>query len=180
LIKEFEFIMSHFSQWRRVVPKRYRAWLFVVALATLAGIAYAATVLNVACDNAVVRATPDSLGKTVGTAKYGTAINVLSQNGDWYQVSLGTTNGWMHKSALTPKQVLMRSGGSDAQTAAASGESQNAAFGFTKEVEGQYKQKNPNLRFDQVDRMERYRVGDETKREFLNTGGLSLGKGGAQ
>ncbi|HBF35376.1 TPA: hypothetical protein DDW35_12515 [Candidatus Sumerlaeota bacterium] len=172
--------MLRFSRWYHFVPKRRRALFLTLLLLAVAGIAYAAATMNVISENGVVRATPDSLGKAIGTIKYGTPVSVVSQNGDWYQVSISNTSGWMHKSTLTAKQVLMKSGTSDAQTAASSGENQNAAFGFTKEVEGQYKQKNPNLRFDQVNRMEQYKIDDETKREFLNNGNLSLGKGGAQ
>lgn len=142
------------------------------------GAAFSAT-MSVQVKSAEIRSMPSFLGKIVGTANYTDPVTVVSSKGDWMQVTAGPVNGWVHSSALTKKKLKLEAGTGDANVAATGGELALAGKGFNKQVENQFRQKNPNLSFEWVDRMERMRVSPGEIDKFLKDGQLAA-QGGAQ
>ena len=137
--------------------------------------------MNVQVQSGQIRATPTFLGKVLATLVYGVSVEILQTKGDWMQVKASQGQvGWMHKSALTTKQVSMSSGASKAKTGASSDELALAGKGFNSDVEREYKAKNRNLNFAAVDRMEKIKIPATEMQTFLQTGAVKPAEGGAQ
>jgi hypothetical protein len=83
--------------------------------------------------------------------------------------------GWMHVSALTEQEIVLKPTDKDIQTAASSDELALAGKGFNKQVEDQYR-KQARLDYAQVDKMEKIVVPPKYIREFIRVGRL----GGAE
>lgn len=81
--------------------------------------------------------------------------------------------GWIHNSALSEKEIVLRPGDTDVQKAASQREITLAGKGFNPEVEKEYRKLNPNLDFKWVDRMEKIVVSDEEMMKFIKEGQLS-------
>lgn len=118
-----------------------------------------------------VRATPTYLGKLVGSAGYGAVMTIEESKGSWMKVSSadGKTKGWMHASLLTKKKIKMKASDST-ELAASSGEMALATKGFNSDVEKAFKNKNPGVSFEWVDKMEGIKVKDSDIAKFLKEG----------
>jgi uncharacterized protein YgiM (DUF1202 family) len=107
------------------------------------------------------------------TVAYGDRVTVNQTQAGWCEVTLAGKTGWIHESALTPKKVVLASGGADARVqSVGSEEVALAGKGFSKEVESEYKKQNPQLDFTWVDWMGRQTVPSEQLVEFLKQGDL--------
>ncbi|MFH0844834.1 MAG: SH3 domain-containing protein [Pseudomonadota bacterium] len=121
------------------------------------------------------------LGQVKAQVIYGDQVDVLGEQGDWVQVrSSDGKDGWLHRSALSEKKIILRAGQTDARVAATGEEATLAGKGFNEEVEKEYRTRNPGLNYAWVDRMERIEVGQEEKLAFLNEGEMASVKGGAR
>ena len=150
--------------------KHMRTWLLMLALA---GPLSAAAVdqMSVQVQNAQLRADASFLGKMTGQVAYGTRVNVLQARGDWRQVqSPGGSTGWLHQSALTKKVISMKAGAQDVATAASGDELALAGKGFNSDVEADFKNKNKDIDFTWIDRMEKITVSMDDITRFLNDG----------
>jgi hypothetical protein len=132
--------------------------------------------LNVSVRQGEIRATPSPFGAILGAASYGDRVEILEENGAWLKVtaSAGLT-GWMHSSSLTKQRIKMLAGDTSAGTGASSGEMTLAGKGFSQEVEAAYKNKNPNMNFTWVDRMEKFKPSPQQIQTFLKDGALKEG-----
>ena len=137
--------------------------------------------MSVQVKNAQLRATPSFLGRVVAPLSYGDKVEILGTKNDWMHVTgpAGRT-GWIHGSALTKKTIEKTSGSQDAQTGASSDEYALATKGFNKKVEADFKNRNKNVDFTWVDRMEKCKVAPEAAQAFLQEGGLKPAEGGAR
>jgi hypothetical protein len=79
----------------------------------------------------------------------------------------------MHSSALTEKKIVFTAGAKDVQTSASSNEVALAGKGFNKQVENEFKGKNPNINYAWIDRMEKFVVSEKQIKQFLKEGELS-------
>ena len=131
--------------------------------------------MSVQVKNGQVRSAPSFLGKIVAKLSYGTRVDVVEQTGSWNKVALSgkASEGWMHVSALTPKEIVLNPGASDVEKAASSDEIALAGKGFNEQVEGAFKKKNPNIDFNQIDKMEKIVVSQNDMQQFLKLGGLT-------
>jgi uncharacterized protein YgiM (DUF1202 family) len=120
-----------------------------------------------------LRATPSFLGKLVATVNYGDRLQVLEQQGEWSKATApdGQT-GWIHRSALTKKKIVMKAGEQDAQNAATGEELALAGKGFNSDVEADFKAKNQQIDFTWVDKMEQIKETPEAMQQFLKDGGI--------
>lgn len=138
-----------------------------------AAVALAATsVMSVQVRKADIRDTPSFLGKVVTSVAYGDKVTVQTHNGAWVQVSTPAQSGWIHESALTKKNVVMKTG-AGAQTTASSGEMALAGKGFNSDVEAQFKNNHKDIDFTWVDKMEKIKIPPSEIREFVKDGNLS-------
>ncbi len=154
------------------------AWLWMgVAGMTLASWTAMAEVMSVQVRETTLRKTPSFLGQTVATVRYGDKVEVLGQQGDWRQVNAGGATGWLNKSALTTQNIRMSGGGQDAQVNASGDEIALAGKGFSKEVEADFKTKNPSANYDDVNAIEKIKIGDAALDEFLKAGDVKPAEG---
>ena len=131
--------------------------------------------MSVQIQDGKLRADPSFLGKIIGAVAYGESVTVIRQQDPWLFVSTqtGQLTGWIHSSALTEKEIVLRAGDANVQKTASQREIALAGKGFNPEVEKEYKKRNPNLDFEEIDRMERIIVSDEEIRQFMKDGNLS-------
>jgi hypothetical protein len=130
---------------------------------------------------AEVRASPTPLGKVVAVLGTNDQITATESTNLWFKVSTsdGLISGWMHSSALAKEQVKLESGAQDAQVAASSGEMAHATKGFTEQIEKEFRDKNKEINFAWVDKMQTFAVTENAMRSFLAEGQVEQ-KEGAQ
>ncbi len=126
-----------------------------------------------------IRSTPSFLGVIVARVSYGDRVYVREEKGPWVKVGMPAQNkeGWIHNSALTSKKIEFHAGATNVQTSASSDELALAGKGFSKQVENEFKEKNPNVNYAWIDRMEKFVVSEKQIKQFLKEGKLSP-KGG--
>ena len=150
-----------------------KTWILAGCLALAATAAWAAKEMSVQVRDGQLRNRASFLGTVVGTVAYGDRVTVNQTQAGWCEVSIAGKTGWIHESALTPKKVVLASGGADARVqSVGSEEVALAGKGFSKEVESEYKKQNPQLDFTWVDWMGRQTVPSEQLVEFLKQGDL--------
>lgn len=146
----------------------------------LTALAIAAAVMSIQVRETQIRSTPDYFGKITGKASYGDRVTIEGTKGSWKKVRLKTgKTGWINSSALSAKEIKMVAGAKGTRDAASSSELQLAGKGFNPEVEKEFKNRNKNISFRWVDKMEQIRISDSEKQKFAQEGGLTLnGNGG--
>lgn len=148
--------------------------LFVASLAFAAP--KAGSIVTVRVLTAKVMKTPKFIGPAAGDVSRGAQLTFQEAKGDWYRVS-GTVEGWIHKTNLTERQVTLSSKpGGDGAGNASRDEVELAGRGFTPQVEGEYRNKNPNLDFSHVDKIEKTSIDPAELEAFVAEGKL----GGAE
>ncbi len=112
------------------------------------------------------------LSPAMARLQYSDSVNIISRQADWFKVTFGTAQGCLHRSALEARTYSL-SGVSGARAGGASQEEVSlAGKGFTPEVEESYKKQRRDLNYQAVDRVEHYRISEESLREFTQDGGL--------
>jgi hypothetical protein len=122
-----------------------------------------------------LRSTPSFLGIIVARLSYGDRVYVREERGHWVRVGLPGNNreGWTHTSVLTSKKIVLNPGAKDVQTSASGDELALAGKGFSKQVENEFKGKNPKINYAWIDRMEKFVVSQKQSKQFLKEGELS-------
>ena len=118
-------------------------------------------------------AAPSATAKFLGKVPYGTVISILETKAGWARVSADGSGltGWLRTQSYTTKTLDLKAG---AQTSGASStEVSLAGRGFSEEVEQDYKSKNPNLDYADVDKMEAQGIPEPDLTGFLQDGGLN-------
>ena len=132
-------------------------------------------VMSIQVKKGQIRSTPSFFGKIVSEAYYGDTVNVTEETQDWKKVSVSRgAQGWMHISALTNKRIILGSGESDAELAATSDEVMLAGKGFNKDIEEEYKRRNPGANYTLIDKMEMREVSWDEMYAFLKAGDLTI------
>jgi SH3-like domain-containing protein len=166
-LKEEEFQMQ---------PVRFIcAGFALMAVLALPMAAVAQKTLSVQVREGQLRATPSFLGKVVAKVAYGDRVDMLEDRDAWKRVSLqgGKLRGWMHASALTAKQVVLKAGQADVRTSATRDELALAGKGFNEQVEAAFKKENKNLDYTWLNRMEGFKISPEQMQSFLDKGSLA-------
>ncbi len=135
--------------------------------------------MSIQIQDGKLRADPSFLGKILGSVAYGDPVTVIKMQDPWFFVSVkgGQLTGWIHSSALSEKEIVLRSGAADVRKTASQKEVALAGKGFTADVEKEFKKSNPNLNFTWVDRMEKIVISDQEIGQFIKEGGLSPARG---
>ncbi|MDD3582031.1 MAG: SH3 domain-containing protein [Desulfobacca sp.] len=155
--------------WHRLLIK---AGLLVLVLALFPAPASAQT-LRVVKDQDCLRDQAQFFGQPVALVKQGDQLKQLGMKGDWYQVEFQGKQGWIHQSAVSTRKVSLSAlRGTGTAQAATADEVALAGKGFTPEVEAGYREKNPNLNYAAVDRVESFQVPEAQLRKFITEGGL--------
>ncbi|MBW1709729.1 MAG: SH3 domain-containing protein [Deltaproteobacteria bacterium] len=122
-----------------------------------------------------VRIIPSFLGQVVAKLSYGDRVRVREKKGNWTRVTLpeAGADGWMHKSALTKKKIVLDPGAADVQEEATSKELALAGKGFNEHVEGEFKARHQDFDYFMIDRLEEIVVSQEQITRFLKEGGIT-------
>lgn len=129
--------------------------------------------LTVQVKQAPVRSSPSFLGGVAASLVYGDKVRVIEEKGAWKMVAIRKIKGWMHVSALTAKTIVLQAGKENVNTGATSRELSLAGKGFNAKVEAEFKNKNKNIDFKQVDRMEVLAMKPAQMQTFLKQGAVS-------
>ena len=132
-------------------------------------------VLSIQHKEGKMRQRPSFLSKINLTLPYGTKVTKLKEQGDWFHVSHYHSKGWLHKSSLTTKEIILKAGNADVKRAANDDELVLAGKGFSREVENNYRRRNPAMSFADVDKMENLNIDALTLHKFIQQGELKNG-----
>lgn len=159
-------------------------FILVAITVFLTGVAYSASAkeMTVQVNQTQLRAMPAYYGSVVATVNYADRLKVIETKDAWVKATSLRNNatGWIHLSALTSKKLAPKSGAQNAPTSVSTGELSAAEKGFTEQIERDYRQKNRNVDFTWVDRMEKITVSPRQSTSFLAKGQLKPAEGGAQ
>ncbi len=166
---------------RRPVFFKRPGWCFLgvalLALLLAPGIAMGET-QKVTQPNQSLYPDPDFAGTPIAPVPAGSEVNVLQQTGDWYKVEYQGKSGWLNRQAFPAPEKGSKFGlpsmlfGAPVKETS-SDEAALAGKGFTPEVESSYKQKHPEMKFAEVDKVESYKVDAATLQTFIKEGGLT-------
>jgi len=138
----------------------------------MAGLTQAAE-MSVQIQTGQLRETPSFLGKVVSTVSYADRVTIVTKQSPWMQVrSPAGKTGWIHESALTRDKIVLKAGAEDVERTASGEEIALAGKGFNSQVEADFKEKNKEIDFTWIDRMETYKVDQAEMNKFLKEGGL--------
>jgi len=134
--------------------------------------------MNVQVKNGQVRETPSFLGKIVKTLAYGDKVWAIEESNGWTKINVSNNagpsiSGWIHTSSLTKDKIALKSGKS-VESGTTSDEIALAGKGFDKQIEGEFKRKNPNLNFKLVDKMESIVISEQQIESFIKEGKLNV------
>jgi SH3-like domain-containing protein len=162
--------------------KRLRIFLLAVLFLCAFGLPlFSATqeFLSVQVKEGQMRSTPSFLGSVMASLAYGDRVELIEDKGTWKRVAIqgGKIKGWMHMSALSTKKIALRAGTTNVQTGATSSELALAGKGFNARVEAEFKNKNKNIDYTWVDRMEMFAVKPDQVLAFLKQGQVNPPEG---
>jgi hypothetical protein len=126
-----------------------------------------------------LRSNPSFTAKIIAKLQYGKdSVLVRELKGNWVRVQVAATKaeGWLPKSDLNDKKLILASGAAT-KTGASQEEIAAAGKGFTKEIEAQYRASG-KVDYSWVEAMERMKVPLEASMAFRAAGGLV--EGGAE
>lgn len=129
--------------------------------------------MNVEVREAQVKSSPNYLATSAGKVTYGMKVNVIGEQGSWYQIN--SPAGWLPKTALTKHKVALNPDQKYAATSARHDEVALAGKGFNPQVEEQYKKDNADLAraYTQVDKIEQINISDAELKAFQTAGKLN-------
>lgn len=145
--------------------------LFFVSLQ--AAICQAETVY-VQVSETVVRTTPQHWGKVVIPLKHGEQIEMLeaveSAVPGWIKVKAKNREGYLHRSAVSEKRIVVGAKSAEAISSYSSGDIVLAGKGFNAEVEKEFAARGVN--YSEVNRMVARRIPDNELAAFIKKGKL--------
>ena len=149
--------------------------LVLLSILLLNATADAQKVMSVQVKESQLRATPSHLGKIVAKVSYGDRVTVSEEQGDWKRVSVSNrkSQGWIHNTALTSKQIALRAGQGNVGSSVSRDEIALAGKGFNKEVEAQYLQNNKKIDYTWINQMETIKVSPKQMEDFIVAGRLT-------
>lgn len=135
--------------------------------------AWAAKSLSVQVREVQVKSSPNYLSGTVGTLNYGQPIEIVSDEGNWYQIA--QPKGYIPKTATGTAKANVDASKKFAAKGVSNDETALAGKGFNPQVESQFKKDNAALAaaFSQVDRVERMNIPTPTLNQFIASGKLN-------
>ncbi|MCJ7612455.1 MAG: SH3 domain-containing protein [Candidatus Aminicenantes bacterium] len=148
----------------------------VIVLACLIAVAalLAAETFIVKVRTTSLRSSPKFYASTVTGIKAGDRLEQVAIQDDWIQVKTASgATGWIHKSALEPKQFNLLASNKNLKTQATADEVALASKGFNKQVEDSYRAKNKNISFVWVDKMLLIKIPLNQEINFLKDGRLA-------
>jgi hypothetical protein len=118
-----------------------------------------------------IRELPRFFAKVKANVRYGDIVDTLNKEGDWFKVKFNNITGFIHKSAIEKRKIDTKATFNQEYTTS-EGEITLAGKGFNPQVESAFKNKYPMMRYDLVDKVEKYNVSDQDLLSFIRSGGL--------
>lgn len=105
--------------------------------------------------------------------KYGDKLSVLGTQDDWLNVRKGSTSGFVHVTAVTPREVVLQRSGKQIGADADRSDIVLAGKGFGKDVEQSFLAKaGSSANIGAVNAMEKIRVNETQLIQFIDQGKL--------
>ena len=155
---------------------RLRQWVMLLGAGMLAAAAWAGQA-GTALKADELKDAPFRDAKTVGKLVSGDKVDIIKQQGGWYQVKSAKGSGWVRM--LSVRRGEMRKGGEVSGLAAlASGRAGTGKVVATTGVRGLNEEDLKSAKFDeaQVKRMESYLVSKDQARKFAAQAQLKANK----
>lgn len=143
----------------------------IILLFLFVSISRAETITVITKENAI-REYPRFFAPVKAFVKYGDLLSVLNKEKDWYKVKFKNISGYIHNTAVEERSISIQ-GKYPISTTTSEGEITLAGKGFNPQVERAYKNKYPQMRYDLVDKIEKYDVSERELMSFIKAGGLS-------
>jgi hypothetical protein len=150
--------------------------LFIILLSmAVSSVSHGTEILTVVTKENAIRESCRFFSPVKATVHYGDALEVISQEGDWFQVKFRGAQGCIHKSAISKKSFsLSELNVTGSQKQSTSGqEVALAGKGFNPQVEAAYRNQNPQFKFGEVNAIEGYKVSESRFIEFIRIGKLN-------
>jgi hypothetical protein len=149
-----------------------------VSLAVLAAIlcavsAHAETARVITKENAI-REQCRFFAPVKAMVRYNDQLETTEQSGDWFKVTFKGLEGCIHKTAIDRKNISLSGVKGTEKHSASEAEVSLAGKGFSPQVEGSFREKNPGLNFGLVDEVEKLSVAEMELKGFMESGGLRL------
>ena len=148
-----------------------KTWILFLGLCFITSVVFAATV-KVITQEAVIRKDKRFFSPPVTRAPYGSVVQQLERQGDWLRVDYQGKQGWVHISAVQEQKFQPSSLVGGQAREASQDEVALAGKGFTPEVEKAFREKNPKMRYDLVDRIQSYNIDEAKLQAFIRAGNL--------
>lgn len=155
---------------------KMKRWMMIAVVvvatagAAVAGVKAGSSV-TVRVMSAKVMKGPKFIGSTAGTLSRGDSLKVKQVKGDWYRVE-GKAAGWIHKTNVVEGKVALSTKPGAGGSGASRDEVELAGRGFTPQIEGSYREANPQLDFAHVDAIEKVNLDPAELEAFVAEGGL--------
>lgn len=129
-------------------------------------------IANILVKKGSLRAQPTFVGQIITNVCYGERVDITDELNGWSKIRVIRTGqtGWIHNSALSSKAITLKSGTLNAGHSATSDELALAGKGFNKQVEQQFRAKNPKIDFSWVNKMESFTISERQIQSFLQEG----------
>jgi len=148
-----------------------RIGFIVFGFLLVSSLAMAAKVRIVA-QEAQIRKDKRFFAPAVASVPYGAIVDELERQGDWLRVGYQGKQGWIHVSAVKEQKLNLSSLASQRADETSNEEVALAGKGFTPQVEKAFRDKNPSMRYDLVDRIQTYQVPEAELLAFIQAGDL--------
>ena len=148
-------------------------FLYIAVIIASANSVNAETVTVITKQNAI-RESCKFFSPIKATVHYNDVLEVISQSGEWYQVSFRGTQGCIHKTAVEKRSISLSEISGSGSRSTSGEEVALAGKGFNPQVEAAYSRENPGLNFQAVNRVENYRVSENELINFIQSGKLNL------
>lgn len=145
--------------------------LLLLAGGVLAAQAATAEQLFVKIKSTQIRQRPQHYSAGIVSLREGDAVEALGSDAGWIKVRAGGKEGYLHESAVSSRQVKLRSDGIAGKGAQQS-EVALAGKGFSPEVEKRFASERPSANFSAVDSMERLATPRAEVAKFIKDGRL--------
>ena len=148
-----------------------KVWLIMLIILLYAPQIWAAS-MNVQYKKVDVKATPNYMSPSVGKLSYGSQVDTVETQGNWYRIS--SPPGWIPKSAVTKRKVAVDADKKFAGRGVSHDEAALAGKGFNPQVEAEYRRQHPNMAaaYAKIDWMERQTVSLPQLKAFSAIGKL--------
>jgi hypothetical protein len=157
---------------------RIRILITFLFLAVMSSVALAASV-RVITQEGVIRKDRRFFSPPVIRVPYGSVLEEKGWQAEWLLVNYRGREGWIHKSAVQEQKFETTSLASGRAQESSQDEIAMAGKGFTPEVEKAFREKTPNMRYDQVNKVQNFNLNEQRIQSFIRAGGLKEPGGGS-